>query len=436
MEENNELPKEMYTRYRWVMAIVAGLLMTTSFISLSTFSILSDNIAKTFKISSTTLTVLGIDSFSIGLFVAFFLGHTGLFDTKIKTGILLSQIFLIVPQFIIPVSFNLYLLVALRFFQGLMIMILALFSLQLSGWFRPEERAISLAFTLGAMTLGTAAGAFLPGLLSGFPWQESYYITGFVMVAGAIVYFAFARDAPELKKSLIENKKKKHHVSPWKNSMTWVMGIMQLPVTWTLFSIGTFLPLYETHLGYSAVLAGDGVIIWGVTGFIAAFIGAIIGDKLSKGRKANREIFNSRLKIMTAGEALMGIGSLLLLFVGGISFYLIAIALIFNSFLQMFTPNYWALPRNVFPIYLIGAGAFGMGLISNSADAIGPLVASVLTSHWSLVFGIMIAMALFGVVFNMVVMKTKIASLDSMMEEETPEIVNDDGIIEESDMEE
>ncbi len=430
MEKSDELPKEMYTKYRWVMAIVAGLLMTTSFISLSTFSILSDNIATTFKISSTTLTVLGIDSFSIGLFVAFFLGHTGLFDTKIKTGVLLSQIFLIVPQFIIPISYNLYLLVALRFFQGLMIMILALFSLQLSGWFRPEERAISLAFTLGAMTLGTAAGAFLPGLLSGFPWQESYYITGFVMLAGAIIYFAFARDAPELKKSLIENKKNKHRIGPWKNSMTWIMGVMQLPVTWTLFSLGMFLPLYETHLGYSLTLAGDGVIIWGVTGFIAAFIGAIIGDKLVHGKKTNREIFNSRLKIMTAGEALMGVGALLLLVIGGISFYFIAIALIFNSFLQMFTPNYWALPRNVFPIYLIGAGAFGMGLISNSADAIGPLVASGLTSHWTLVFGIMIAMALFGVVFNIIIMKIKIKSFDTIIQEETSETVNDEGIVE------
>ena len=186
------------------MAAIAGLLMTTSFISLTSFGILSGRMASTFGVSPTVLSVLGIDAFSIGLFAAFFLGQGGIFDSRLKTGVLVAQLFLIVPQFLIPIFHVLYVLVALRFFQGLMIMMLALFSIQLEGWFPPDERARSLAFTLGAISLGSAAGGILSGVLISLSWQESYYITGIIMVAGALIYFIFAKDSTAQRKEIIQ----------------------------------------------------------------------------------------------------------------------------------------------------------------------------------------------------------------------------------------
>ena len=94
--------EEQASPYRWVMAAVAGLLMTTSFISLTSFGILANRIAVSIGVNTHLLTVLGIDSFSIGLFAAFFLGQGGLFDNRLKTGVLIAQSFLIVPQFLIP----------------------------------------------------------------------------------------------------------------------------------------------------------------------------------------------------------------------------------------------------------------------------------------------------------------------------------------------
>jgi MFS family permease len=401
----------MYTSYRWLMAIISGLLMTTSFISLTSFGILSSSIARTFNLNSNIVTVLGVDSFSVGLFVAFFLGHGGLFDSRLKTGVLVSQIFLIVPQFLIPISYNLDLLVALRFFQGLVIMILALFSLQLSGWFRPEERAKSLAFTLGAITLGSAAGGLLSSVLSSVSWQEAYYITGFVMIAGSVVYFIFAKNPPTLIKELKKQEKEKHK-SAWKNPVTWIMGAIQIPITWTLFSIGGFLPAYSEHLGYSTALTENVIIVWGLTGFISAFIGAIIGDRMTKGKSTAKDIFNSRMYIMTLADALTALGAFVIIFTGGISYNWLILGAIINGFLMMFPPNYWALPGSIFPIYMVGAGAFGMGLISNSADAIGPLVSSVITNNWNLVFGIMITLSLVGIVGNLILMKINIKSME------------------------
>ncbi len=52
-----------------------------------------------------------------------------------------------------------------------------------------------------------------------------------------------------------------------------------------------------------------------------------------------------------------------------------------NAFMMMLPPNYWATPGTIFPLALIGAGAFGMGLISNSAIATGPLASSALVPN-------------------------------------------------------
>lgn len=408
MNRANPLSAEQSSSYRWVMATIAGIVMTTSFISLTAFSIVSPSIARTIGVGQSKMNLYGVDAFSIGLFVAFFLGHGGLFDTRIRTGVLVAQVFLIVPQFIIPIADSFVLIVALRFFQGLMIMMLALFSIQLSGWFRPGERARSLAFTLGAITLGSAAGGILSGVFKSMSWQDTYYITGIVMLAGAIIYFGFARDAPSLTQSIIDAKKKKHQ-GAWKNPMTWLMGALQVPLAWTLFSIGGFLPTFSEHLGYSVTQTTDLVIVWGITGFIAAFIGAFIGDHWSKNKKTNRGIFNSRIRIMVIADGLMGLGALLIILIGQLSYYDLMIAIIVNAFMMMLPPNYWASTGNVFPLAIMGAGAFGMGVISNSADAIGPLVSSFLVPDlgWNGVFLIMVILSIIGIGIGLIVYKDR-----------------------------
>ena len=400
---------EQKSPYRWVMAAIAGLLMTTSFISLTAFGILSSKMAIYYHVSVNELTILGIDSFSIGLFAAFFLGNGGVFNTRLKTGVLLAQLFLIVPQFLIPVFNNIIVLIILRFLQGLMIMMLALFSIQLEGWFAPDERAKSLAFTLGAISLGSAAGGLLGVAFRSFSWQESYYVTGVLMLVGAIIYFALAKDSPEQKKEFIQEEKVKHE-SAWKNPMTWVMGIIQIPLSWTLFSIGGYLSTYSRFLGYSISESGTLVIAWGLAGFAAAFIGAVLGDRLTRKTNTNMGILKARLKVMTLADVLMAVGIILMVALGHVSFYALLMAVIINGFLMMFPPNYWALPGNIFPLVIVTEGAFGMGLISNSADAIGPLVTSsiISTVGWTGVFMIMLGLAFLGIALNVFLAKSKI----------------------------
>jgi MFS family permease len=148
--------------------------------------------------------------------------------------------------------------------------------------------------------------------------------------------------------------------------------------------------------------------VWGITGFIAAFIGSIIGDRWSAKGRTNRDIFISRLRIMSIANAMMGTGALLMILIGDVSYYYLVIAVMINAFLMMLPPNYWASTGSVFPLAIMGSAAFGMGLISNSADAIGPLVSSVLVPDfgWNGVFLIMVVLAFIGVGINIAVSRT------------------------------
>ncbi len=392
---------EQESGYKWVMAAVCAIIMTTSFMSLTAFGVAAPDIAKSMHISSQTLTIYGVDSFSIGLFVAFFLGHGGIFDTKIKTGVLLAQILLIVPQLIIPITKSLWLLTLLRFSQGLMIMLLALFSIQLSGWFKPSERGISLGATLGAITLGGALGGIISGKLASLGWQKMYYITAAIMILGALIYFIFAKDSKSLKEQ-IKASKNKPHTSTWKYKMTWIMGFVQVPLTWTLFSVGGFMPAYAYHLGYKPSQVGNVMFVWGIVGFFAAVIGSWIGDLWSKGNTTNQGILKARLKLMSITDIIMGIGALMVLYLAPISYGLFLISAIVTALLMMIPPNYWATPGVVFPVATMGAGAFAMGVISNSTSAIGPVVSSIMvpTFGWNGVFWIMAILSLIGVAIN------------------------------------
>ncbi|HVB98867.1 MAG TPA: MFS transporter [Candidatus Dormibacteraeota bacterium] len=392
---------EQESGYRWVMAAVCGLIMSTSFISLTAFGIAAPDIAKTMNVPLQTLTTYGVDSFAIGLFVAFFLGHGGIFDSRIKTGVLVAQIFLIVPQLLIPTVSSLWLLTVLRFSQGLMIMMLALFSVQLSGWFKPSQRGISLAATAGSIPLGGALGGILSGRLASLGWQEMYYITAGIMILGALVYFVFAKDSETLKKQ-IEETKGQPHESAWKYKITWLMGIVQIPLTWSLFSIGGFLPAYAYHLGYSQNQVGNVMFAWGIAGFFAAFLGSWIGDLWSRNKTTNQGILRARLNVMNLADLIMGIGAIMILYLAPISYAWLMIAAIFGVFMQMIAPNYWATPGNVFPVATMGAGAFAMGVISNSTSAIGPVVSSAMvpTLGWTGVFWVMAILAFLGIGIN------------------------------------
>ncbi|WP_051962850.1 MFS transporter [Mesoaciditoga lauensis] len=388
--------------YRWVVALTAGAITATSFISLTSFSVATPFIAQTTGMRTELVNTIGVDAFSIALFVAFLMGSGGFFDTKIKLGVFIAQASLIIPQFLIPTLLSPWLLALLRFSQGLVIMMLALFSIQLTGWFKPTERALSLSFTMGAIPLGGAIGGISSSYFLKFGWQNMYYINGLFMLLGNVIYFGFSKTSKSFEEKVITSKAKVK-VNIWTKKITWMMGFLPMPVAWSLFSMGGFLPTFGYHLGYKPSQIGTLMLTWGIAGGISCFVGAIIGDSLAKRKSSNQEIFHARLVVMLIANVLVGAGALLMLCLGSRSFGWLIVGAIINTFSQILAPNYWASLSNIFPPALIGVGAFALGLLSNIPSAVGPLISSWMINQtgWNGFFVVMIALAIVGILLGL-----------------------------------
>lgn len=169
-----------------------------------------------------------------------------------------------------------------------------------------------------------------------------------------------------------------------------------------LFSMGGFLQSFGYHLGYKTLQVGDLMFLWGILGAASCFIGALIGDKMVKGKYKNDDIFYTRLNIMMIANVLVGVGALIIIFLGPRSFTWLVIGAIINTSSQILAPNYWASLSNIFPIALIGAGAFALGLLSNIPSAVGPLTSSFLINGigWNGFFAIMVVLAGIGIFLN------------------------------------
>mgnify|MGYP001626335367 CR=1 FL=1 len=206
---------------------------------------------------------------------------------------------------------------------------------------------------------------------------------GFIMLLGAITYVGLAKEPAQV----AQQAEGKRETRVWRYPMTWLMGFVQLPLTWVLFTLGGYLPASAVHCGYSSSQAGEAITARGISGYVTALVGAFAGDVLCKrGRRTRYEVLSARLKPMSISDLLMGLDAFMIFTLGRFSLSALMGAAIVNSFLMMLPPNYWALPDTVFPPEIVSAGAFAMGLISNPAGAFGPVVSSFLSSNWGLVF--------------------------------------------------
>ncbi|MDA8337186.1 MAG: MFS transporter [Peptococcaceae bacterium] len=407
---------EQESSFRWTMMALCTLVMALGFIPMASFGVVAPAIAKSMHVSLSKVSLYGGDAFSTGIWAAFIPGHSGWFDKKPKVGVIIASALAIVPQFLLPVAGSLWFMTILRFFQGFIIMVLAIFAFQLSGWFRPSERGISFGFTVGAISLAGFLGGLLVNALAPLGWRATDYISGLIMIVGLVLYLIFAKDAPTFMKGVLAAKEKESvHQSAWGWKMSWIMGLVQLPLVWVLFTTGGFMPLFAIKVGhYTAGQAGTLVLIWGLAGFVISVLGSRYGDYLCKGKTTHREVVNVRLKIIIAGDILMGLAAVAYITIGHLGFGAMVFAVILNSFMWLVPPNYWATPGNVYPLALMGAGAFVMGIVSNAGSPIGALVSSALLPGlgWNGVFILMAAVSFAGIFICIWGMKSQLPSED------------------------
>ena len=79
------------------------------------------------------------------------------------------------------------------------------------------------------------------------------------MLLGAITYVGLAKEPAQV----AQQAEGKRETRVWRYPMTWLMGFVQLPLTWVLFTLGGYFPAFAVHCGYSSSQAGEAITAWG-----------------------------------------------------------------------------------------------------------------------------------------------------------------------------
>ena len=144
---------------RWKAVILDTLVMTFGLGTLTMMNVAKLDIISHFGISSEVYD-LQHNAYVLGLFIAFLLGHTRLYQGSFKRSVAIALSFAAIPQIIIPYVPTWWGVVILRFIQGFVISLVPLFSTQIANIFVAER-----PFAKGIILSGIFWGGLLLSLI-------------------------------------------------------------------------------------------------------------------------------------------------------------------------------------------------------------------------------------------------------------------------------
>ena len=333
-------------------------------------------------------------AFVVGLFVAFLLGGTSLFKGSFKRSVALIMSFAAIPQFIIPFVGSWWAVVFLRFFQGFIVALIAVFSNQVGRLFlaeRPFAKGIILSGIFWGGIYGISLAKWTSHSYAGWKAVEvAFLISAVVMYLMLAIWWLFVED--------FEIPKEKHSskgASVWKMPFTWVFGFTFFPALWIIFTLGSF-TLHNVQFSGSQV--ANLVMTLEVSMGLWSIIMGYLGYRLSVKNTSNRGLFKSIVSVMTLSYAVTFIG----LFVVWKSilandYALAMLGLAITGIVQGTGPAFWTTAPAAYPKEIFPEASFALGLISNSANAVAPNVMFILVHGVTTGMIIFLTMALLGI---------------------------------------
>lgn len=344
-------------------------------------------------------------AYVVGLFVAFLLGGTSLFKGSFKRSVAMIVSFAAIPQFLIPFVGNWWGVVALRFFQGFIVALIAVFSNQIGRLFlaeRPFAKGIILSGIFWGGIYGINLAKWASHTYEG--WEAvkiAFLISAVVMYVMLALWWLFVED--------FEIPKEKHSskgANVWKMPFTWVFGFTFFPALWIIFTLGSF-TLH--HAEFTDSQTANLVMALEVSMGLWSIIMGYLGYRLSLRNTSNRGLFKAIVSVMVISYAVTLLG---LVFVWkGISasdytFALLGFAI--AGIVQGTGPAFWTTAPAAYPKEIYPEASFALGLISNSANAVAPNVMFVLVSSVAVGMGIYMAMPIIGILLLLTASRMKL----------------------------
>lgn len=356
------------------------------------------------KFKDTVLTHYGITeammgyqqtAYVVGLFVAFLLGGTSLFKGSFKRSVALIVSFAAIPQFLIPFMSNWWGVVALRFFQGFIVALIAVFSNQIGRLFvaeRPFAKGIILSGIFWGGIYGISLAKWASHAYSG--WEAvrvAFLVSAVMMYVMLAVWWLLVED--------FEIPKEKHSskgANVWKMPFTWVFGFTFFPALWIIFTLGSF-TLHNVDFTKSQV--ENLVITLEVSMGVWSIVMGYLGYRLSVKNTSNRGLFKAIVSVMTLSYAVTFIGLFIVWKAISANDYTLALlGIAITGIVQGTGPAFWTTAPAAYPKEIYPEASFALGLISNSANAVAPNVMFVLVHSVGVGMVIYLLVAALGIV--------------------------------------
>ncbi|CAB50195.1 MFS transporter [Pyrococcus abyssi] len=366
----------MDSEKRWTFVLLDTLLMAAGFGTLTFMGVAKPDIIRHFGISSDAYELQHI-AYVFGLFVAFLIGHTKLYEGSFKRSVGIAISWAAIPQMLIPFTGNWNVVVFLRFIQGFVVGLVPLFSTQIARYFvseRPFAKGIILSGIFWGGVFGSISARYMLGRV---PWKESFLITGIIMYIVYAIWFALTEDF-----EIRHKKASEGGINIWKLPFTWVLGFTFFPALWVIFTIIGF----SSKLGYDAGWTKDQVSTLSTLLSISKALWSIgfgyLGYLLSKKNTTPRGLFNAIVKVMITAYLVALIG--MIIYSYGMlsrSYSIVLASVVLVGALQGTGPAFWTSAPATYPETVVARANFALGLISNSANAVAPTVTEVLSRY-------------------------------------------------------
>ncbi len=384
------------------------LFMGVNFSALTLFSTLRDFFASEYGMTPTQLQWAAA-AYSIGIFAAFFIGHSKYVERHPKATVLVAAILAAIPQFLIPVSDSPMAVIALRFLQGLVMMAVPIFSSQVGTLFS-HARPLALGIILSGIFIGGFIGSNVGWQLAvAYGWRAAYIVFGLAMLIVALIWIGLTSQETLPKHAHEDEVSNAPKRSVWRKPFTIVWGFTFFPSIWIIFTLAPLIAFIVTATFGTELARTSSEVLEASYIFWSTTVGAVAYLVSRRGSGNPRQLFKSFAYVQAACFVFALIGALgaYAASTSGNATALLA-SLFILAVIQGTAPTFWSIPSTAYPRDEVTRAGYALGLISNSAAMIGPvasiIAASLSTSMWLLTS----SLSLMGLVLTLTALKLKL----------------------------
>ena len=378
---------------RWSTVLINTALLASGFGTMHMLEKFKDAVLSHYGITEAMMSYQQT-AYVVGLFVAFLLGGTSLFKGSFKRSVALIVSFAAIPQFLIPFMPSWWGVVLLRFFQGFIVALIAVFSNQIGRLFvaeRPFAKGVILSGIFWGGIYGINLARWASSAYSG--WESvrvAFIVSAIVMYAMLAIWWLFIEDFE------IPKEKRSSKANVWKMPFTWVFGFTFFPALWIIFTLGSF-TLH--NVDFSDAQVSNLVMTLEVSMGLWSIVMGYLGYRLSIKNTSNRGLFRAIVSVMTLSYAVTFLGIFIVWkAISANDYGLALLGIAITGIVQGTGPAFWTTAPAAYPKEIYPEASFALGLISNSANAIAPNVMFVLVKGVTTGMVIYLAMALLGIV--------------------------------------